>query len=139
MIDSLVYTSRAAPELTDTELELVLIRSRTLNAMRGLTGVLLKAGDDIIQYLEGPPGALERTFERIEASPLHRDVRVLGRASGIERVFGQWHMGFRDFQRQHQRMASTDEWAAALPLARRDVVPGSPLALLLDDWDRRLG
>ncbi|MFC0676746.1 BLUF domain-containing protein [Lysobacter korlensis] len=134
MLDAIVYTSRATEALTDTELELVLLRSRTLNAARGLTGALLKRGDTIVQYLEGEPEALGRTFARIAQSPLHQDVNTVARATGVDRHFTTWHMGFRDFQRHHLRDASTTEWIAAVP-AIEDVEPGNAaLVRLVELW-----
>lgn len=136
---ALVYASRATDELTDTELDLVLIRSRALNAMRGITGALLKSGDRIVQYLEGEASAVERTFARIRASRLHVDVDVLAEADGVARRFDTWHMGFRDFQRRHQRDASNDEWIEALLPVRAASVENAALARLLREWDDFFG
>lgn len=134
MLDALVYTSRATPALTDAELEVVLLHSRTLNAMRGITGALLKRGDAIVQYLEGEPSQLARTLPAIVHSPLHRDMVVQARASGVARRFDTWHMGFCDFQSRHQRDTATGQWIDALPDAAT-IEPGNPaLARLVVLW-----
>jgi len=134
MLDSLVYTSRADDALTDTELELVLIRSRVLNAARGLTGALLKRGNRIAQYLEGEPDALTRTFAAIVASPLHGDVVVLARAPGVQRHFSEWHMGFVDFQQRRGRDDATAAWRMAAPNTA-DVDPRNTALLhLVELW-----
>lgn len=135
MIDALVYRSRACPSLTETELELILIRSRVLNGMRGITGALIKQGGEIVQYLEGPREAIDRTLARIAASPHHEALEVLARAGGIERQFDTWHMGFVDFQRQHERAASTEHWVDRLPAAREVGACNPLLAVLLEQWD----
>lgn len=132
---ALVYASRATDALTDAELDIVLIRSRTLNAMRGITGALLKSGDRIVQYLEGEATAIERTFARIRDSRLHADIDVLAEADGVARRFDTWHMGFRDFQRQHQRAASHDEWIDALQPSGVSPSGNAALARLLQEWD----
>lgn len=135
MLDALTYTSRAAEALTDAELEIVLLHSRTLNAMRGLTGALLKRGDMVIQYLEGTPQALERTFASIARSPLHSEVTVHARATGVRRQFGTWHMGFHDFQRFHQRQDASAEWIQAVPRVEA-IEPGNvALQRLVALWD----
>lgn len=139
MLDALVYTSRATPALDDAELEIVLLRSRTLNEMRGITGALLKRGDDIVQYLEGEPRQLDRTLPSILRSPLHRDVVIHARASGVARRFGTWHMGFRDFQSRHARDEATAQWVSALPPAGT-IEPGNPaLARLVALWGEFAG
>jgi hypothetical protein len=135
MVDALVYRSRAKPGLTDTELELILIRSRVLNEMRGLTGAIIKQGHEIVQYLEGPPDALDRTFARIAASPHHEEVEVIERTRGIERHFDNWHMGFVEFQRQHERTSATAHWLDRLPDARDASADNRPLAVLVERWD----
>ena len=131
---ALVYESRADERLTDTELEVILIVSRVRNARRGITGVLLKHGDRIVQYLEGERAAIDRTFDAIAGSALHRDVTVVERADGVERVFDRWHMGFHGHQAQHSRSASTGEWLESLALLRE--LPGNPvLDRLVARWD----
>jgi hypothetical protein len=134
-IDALTYASRADASLTDAELELVLLRSRALNASRGLTGVLLKSDHSILQYLEGPPDALARTFAAIERSSLHEEIRMLAQAQDVVRVFDRWHMGFATFQRMHGRMAANEVWLETVGQAR-DLGAGNPaLQALLDGWD----
>jgi hypothetical protein len=131
---ALVYESRADERLTDAELEVILIGSRVRNARRGITGVLLKHEDCIVQYLEGEADAIERTFTAIAASPLHHDLRVLARADDVERVFDRWHMGFHGFHALHRRAASTGEWLESLALLR-DAPVHPALAALVARWD----
>ena len=131
---ALVYQSRADERLTDTELEVILIGSRVRNARRGITGVLLKHGDRIVQYLEGERAAIDRTFDAIAGSPLHREVTVVERADGVVRAFDRWHMGFHGFQSQHSRAASTGEWLDSLALLRQ-APPNPALDRLVAQWD----
>ncbi|WP_162823852.1 BLUF domain-containing protein [Lysobacter sp. TY2-98] len=134
MLNALVYESQADPRLTDAELEVILIGSRVRNARRDITGALLKRDVRILQMIEGPTDTIARTFEAIAASPLHRDVRVLHRASGLERVFDRWHMGFFDFQSLHGRGASTATWVDTLPQLQTDAAKNPVLATLLERW-----
>lgn len=138
MIDALVYESRADDRLNDAELEVLLVASRVRNARRGLTGVLVKRDGRVLQYLEGPTDALQRTFDAIAASPLHHDVRVLARAGGVERAFDRWHMGFCDVQSRAERTDAT----AAFVDARPDPAAAAAnpaLACLLARWDALAG
>jgi hypothetical protein len=134
-IDAVVYSSHAADGLTDTELELILIGSQTLNALRAVTGVLLKSDHSIVQYLEGPGPALQRTLMAIQRSTLHHGVRILSHVQNVPRHFLTWHMGFGLFQRQHGRMEAHEAWIDALPSARREAQENPALAALLDAWD----
>lgn len=132
---ALLYESRADERLTDTELEVILIGSRVRNARRGITGVLLKRGERIVQYLEGESAAIDRTFDAIAASSLHREVTLLERVGDVERIFDRWHMGFHGFHADHRRAASTGEWLDSLERLRPG--PGNPaLDRLVAFWDR---
>ncbi|HZX81048.1 MAG TPA: BLUF domain-containing protein [Lysobacter sp.] len=135
MIDALLYESRADERLSDAELEVILIGSRVRNARRGITGALLRDRDRIVQYLEGEPAAIERTLAAIDASPLHHDLAVIERASGIERAFDRWHMGFRGFHADHRRAASTGEWVDSLAAVRGRTAGNPALARLIALWD----
>lgn len=134
-VDALTYSSRADASLSDAELEIILLRSRALNAARGLTGVLVKSDHSILQYLEGPAPALERTLGAIEGSSFHVGLRVLARASHVSRVFDRWHMGFATFQRSHGRMSANEAWLESLEAIRAGADDNQALQALLDGWD----
>ena len=134
-IDALTYRSESTELMTDAELELVLVRSQALNAVRGITGVLVTCESTIVQYIEGPPGSLARTFPAIQASPLHCNLRVLARAEGVARRFDRWHMGFARFQPMHSRSEDTREWLAILAMLRADPYGNAAFTALLDSWD----
>lgn len=138
MLNALVYQSHTNDALSEAELEVILVGSRVRNARRGLTGVLIKRDGTIVQYLEGPPDMLERTFEAIAASPLHRDVHVLARAENVERVFDRWHMGFCELQSRVERSDATSEWVDARPDARA-AERNPAIARLLERWDAMMG
>ena len=135
MLDALVYESRADPRLTDAELEVVLIGSRVRNARRGITGVLLKHDDRIVQYLEGPPEALDRMLLAIGNSPLHHDLAVLARTPAPDRLFDRWHMGFHGFVGDHRRAASTDAWLESLDSVRARRGANPAIDALVARWD----
>lgn len=133
-IDALTYRSEATDALTPEALEHVLLHSRALNAARGITGVLVTCGGAIVQYIEGPPVSLARTFPAIAASPLHRDVRVLARAERVTRRFDRWHMGFARFEPMRGG-DEAGEWMAILAMLRADPAGNDAFRALLDRWD----
>lgn len=133
-IDALTYRSDATGALTPEALEHMLLRSRAINAARGITGVLVTCGPAIVQYIEGPPVALARTFRAIAASPLHRDVRVLARAERVARRFDRWHMGFARFE-PLRAGDEAGEWTAILAMLRADPAGNDAFTALLDRWD----
>lgn len=134
-VDALTYRSEGTELLTDAELEVVLVRSRALNAVRGITGVLVTCERSIVQYLEGPPASLARTFPAIEASPLHRNVQVLARAEAVTRRFDRWHMGFARFEPMQACSEDAAEWAAIIAMLRADSEGNPAFDALLDRWD----
>lgn len=134
-IDALTYRSEATDALTQDALELVLQRSRALNAARGITGVLVICGGAIVQYIEGPPASLARTYPVIVASPLHRDVTLLARAERVARRFDCWHMGFARFEPMRPQSEEAQEWLAILDMLRADPACNAAFAALLDRWD----
>ncbi|MDN4173643.1 BLUF domain-containing protein [Nocardioides sp. SOB77] len=93
---SLTYVS-SATELADADALVGALEAiRPRNHERGITGVLLYRGGNIIQVLEGPDEQVERTFASIERDHRHRGVIVLLREQVDRRSFPDWSMGFRD-------------------------------------------
>lgn len=91
----LIYVSAATIELSDEELAKVLESSVRHNKEQGVTGMLLYAGGNFIQVLEGEAAAIDETMSRIERDPRHFQLIVLERSPVAEREFGNWYMGFR--------------------------------------------
>ncbi|MBC9733636.1 BLUF domain-containing protein [Nocardioides marmotae] len=96
MLLSLTYVSSAVALAGAEDLVGALEDFRPRNHDRGITGVLLYRGGNIIQVLEGPAEQVERTFAAIERDPRHRGVIVLLREQVEQRAFPDWSMGFRD-------------------------------------------
>lgn len=94
-LDSLVYVSTATRALSRADLEGLLQRARTRNLREGITGVLLYAHGNFMQYLEGPAGGLARVYEIIKADSMHRGIIELRRAPVRVREFAGWSMAFR--------------------------------------------
>lgn len=103
MLSQLIYTSDAAPGLTDADLAAILASAHRNNPEWGLTGMLLFGRGHIIQVLEGPDDAIEAMMVRIEADMRHHGIRRQMVRTVDAREFADWSMGF------HQ--LSEDDWA----------------------------
>ena len=91
----LVYHSSTTKLMTEHDLEQILTKSRTANAERNVTGVLLYNNGDIMQVLEGEQEAVLQIYEKIKLDVRHRDVTALGDGPIKARNFSQWAMGFK--------------------------------------------
>jgi hypothetical protein len=93
-IESIVYVSTAAPNLSTGQLEDLLITARERNLEMGVTGVLLFSGTEFMQCFEGPPEGMNDVYARIVASSRHHDIRELMNGPVARRGFRDWQMGF---------------------------------------------
>ena len=92
---STTYSSVATVPFSDQDLDGLLDVSRTSNAARGLTGMLLYRDGRFMQVLEGPEDAVRSTLVRIAADPRHSGVWTLATETIEERAFPDWTMGYR--------------------------------------------
>lgn len=92
---SLTYVSSATQVLEQDDLVALLETFRPRNEERGLTGLLLYSGGNIIQTLEGPDDVVDATFAAIERDTRHTGVLRMLREPITERAFPDWSMGFR--------------------------------------------
>jgi len=95
----LIYVSTANTEYDDAELDRILAISERHNASNHVTGMLLYAGGNFMQVLEGEETAVDETYNRIARDPRHKDFVVIERAPIKEREFAQWSMGFRRLEK----------------------------------------
>jgi hypothetical protein len=96
----LVYASAAARGLTPSDIDNILAKARTRNAAMDLTGVLLYAGDNFLQVLEGPDAAVEQVFSAIKKDQRHTGLMTLLRRQVPARNFQNWSMGFERVERE---------------------------------------
>ena len=94
----LVYYSRnrlgGTPEALSEAINQILSKSRANNEAVDVSGALMFNAGCFGQVLEGPRGAIEQTFERIQQDPRHGDVSVLAFGPIEKRSFARWSMGF---------------------------------------------
>jgi hypothetical protein len=91
----LVYVSSAVAELSDEQLAEILEVARRNNAASGITGMLIYAGGNFLQVLEGRKAEVLETIARIERDPRHKGLIHLLKADTAERYFPEWSMGFK--------------------------------------------
>lgn len=90
----LIYVSDLSPG-QEKELPGILDTSVRRNGQDGITGMLLYAGGNIMQVLEGEEGAVRCTYERISRDPRHRNITLLSEEIIAARDFSDWRMGYK--------------------------------------------
>ncbi len=116
MIFQLLYRSTASQEFWPNDLFGLVEKSRTKNAARAITGMLVFHKNQFLQLLEGPEEAVRACFDVIQRDPRHHDIKVLLTEEVEERSFPQWTMGF-------ERVSDT--WS--LPRAWSTVLQDEPI------------
>lgn len=91
-LKSVTYTSLARFDLTGRDLADIHETARHLNALDGITGLLIFNGRRFLQIIEGAEEGIDNLVGRLRADPRHsafeiRDERIVG-----ERAFPDWSM-----------------------------------------------
>jgi hypothetical protein len=97
-VQQFIYLSSSRSNWNDAELGRLLARARIRNGARGITGMLLYAGGNFLQALEGPAPLMTPLMERIRADRRHWHVRPIAFQRRVRRDFADWSMGFRRCQ-----------------------------------------
>ncbi|WP_310392253.1 BLUF domain-containing protein [Hymenobacter sp.] len=95
-IHQLIYRSTASRRLADDELGRLIAQARIYNYSQAVTGVLFYAGQQFLQVLEGDPAVVRPLYEHIAHDSRQANVVKLLDASGPERLFPHWSMGFSE-------------------------------------------
>lgn len=86
------YTSLAALDLDEDQLRSIHGAARDLNGIDGISGLLLFNGTHFLQWIEGPPEAIDELIERIRRDPRHGGVEIRDERMADTRMFGDWTM-----------------------------------------------
>lgn len=86
------YTSLAALDMDERQLLEIHATARDFNALDGITGLLLFNGTHFLQWIEGPPGAIDDLVEKLRRDPRHSGFEVRDERWADERLFGHWSM-----------------------------------------------
>ncbi|MFV3407052.1 BLUF domain-containing protein [Bdellovibrio bacteriovorus] len=92
----LVYFSKAAEDLSYTDIREILEVSRRNNARLGITGLLIFRDGYFVQLLEGDEAPVRDVLTAIRDDDRNYSVKVLIEAIGAERLFPDWSMAFHD-------------------------------------------
>lgn len=90
----LVYVSMATKEMSDSDLQAILEKSRTKNAEAHITGMLIYRDGFFAQVLEGELEDLENLFALIAIDERHRIMFLMHTKPLEKRSFADWTMGF---------------------------------------------
>ncbi len=108
-IRSLTYVSQATQPMSDDAFSVLGIEASRLNALDGLSGLLVFNGTSFCQTIEGASDAVDALMERLRNDPRHDDLRIIDDGMIDARRFRSFDM---------QLLRVPEEKAAALHAAR---------------------
>lgn len=135
-LQSIVYVSTATHEMSEAELESLLLESRRLNTESRITGMLLYSGGGFMQCFEGAPEAVQRTYKRIRGSGQHHGLIELADEPTEARSFPDFQMGFVRAARSQALKLSTALWRSRLGAHTPSADDASGIALLESFWQQ---
>ena len=91
-LKSLTYTSRARLDLNARDLADIHQTARRLNALDGITGLLIFNGTRFLQIIEGSEAAINSLVERLRADDRHSAFEIRDERSIEDRSFPDWSM-----------------------------------------------
>lgn len=112
-LKTVTYTSRARLDLTDEELGDIHQTARHLNALDGVTGLLLFDGSRFLQIIEGSQAAIDNLVERLREDPRHSSFEIRDEQFVERRSFGDWSMELLRVSAGYR--AAREEVASILP------------------------
>jgi hypothetical protein len=91
-LKTLTYTSRARLDLGDEDLAAIHQSARHLNALDGISGILIFDGARFLQILEGAEDAIDNLVGRLRMDPRHSAFEVRDERYVEQRSFPDWSM-----------------------------------------------
>ena len=91
----ILYTSAAHKDLTESDIDQILMNARRNNELHGLTGVLIYKSGVFCQLLEGDHADITKVYGKICQDTRHTNITTLYSSSADERIFKDWSMAFR--------------------------------------------
>lgn len=91
-IKSLTYTSMARLDLSAADLDAIHVTARDLNALDGVTGLLVFNGTHFLQIVEGAETAIDDLVERLRRDPRHSGLEIRDERFVAARSFPDWSM-----------------------------------------------
>jgi hypothetical protein len=112
-LKSLTYTSLAKLDLSAGDLDDIHRTARQLNAIDGITGLLVFNGTHVLQIIEGAGAAIDDLLARLRRDPRHSSVEVRDERMVEERSFPDWTMELVRVSASH--FEARDEIQARIP------------------------
>ena len=91
-LKSLTYTSLARLDLDASDLESIHRTAREVNALEGITGLLIFNGTHFLQIVEGAPNAIDDLVDRLRRDSRHSALEIRDQRQIAERSFPDWSM-----------------------------------------------
>ncbi|HEU0285069.1 MAG TPA: BLUF domain-containing protein [Sphingomicrobium sp.] len=91
-LTSLTYTSLARLDLQTADLEAIHRTAREVNALEGITGLLVFNGTHFLQIIEGSESAIEELVEKLRKDPRHTGFEIRDQRKVDARSFPDWSM-----------------------------------------------
>lgn len=91
-IKSLTYTSLASLDLDGRDIEAIHAKARELNALDGISGLLVFNGTHFLQIIEGSHQAIDDLVERLRRDRRHSAFEVRDERDVGSRAFADWSM-----------------------------------------------
>jgi hypothetical protein len=89
-----LYVSRARASQRRADIDSLILVSMQRNREDGITGFLIRAGGNFIEYLEGTHSCVADCFRRIEGDARHANVSLIACARLCSRQFSSWEMRY---------------------------------------------
>lgn len=78
-LEALLYRSRIVNRIGPLHMLLLVERARQANRACGITGQLIYTDHSFVQYVEGPPAAIDALWRKFGSDPRHYDIELLAR------------------------------------------------------------
>jgi hypothetical protein len=91
-LKTLTYTSRARLDLTAADVGAIHRTARHLNALDGVTGLLVFDGSRFLQIVEGAAEAIDDLLARLRRDPRHDALEIRDERMVAARSFPDWSM-----------------------------------------------
>lgn len=122
----LIYVSAARRDLGPDAYLKILATARRRNAQAGVSGMLLSIDQGFLQLLEGTPGSVAETLDRVMADDRQTNLRILYDQPALARSFSGWFMGFDDMRGYDPALGG------AFPITRAALTENLPAGLGAD-------
>lgn len=129
------YVSHFSHPMDAQEIDAIVASSQRNNPARGVTGILVVAGEVCFQLLEGPAAAVTALYAKIERDPRHDRVLILSVEEGdFGRLCPDWAMARLDLTRSASAHLAPVRTLLEVVFAQREILDGAVKALEEFTW-----